>query len=191
MSGDLTTLANAKEYLGLTNTVNDSLISRLISAASNFMQTWMSRTIALQTYNDVRNGMNGNRMVLLNQPIVSIISLGINGLVVPVRPPLGPGASIPPPFGFTFDDTSIMLTGYLFCQGFQNVYITYTAGFATTPPDIEQACIDMIGDWFKYKDRIGKNSEGIEGQTISFLNPEISARCLSVLQTYKRVTPVY
>ncbi len=199
MSGDLTTLANLEEYLGLTvppltnppSAATESMLSRLISAASNYMQTWMSRTIALQSYSEVRNGINGNRIVLKESPIVSVQSLNINGTVVPVRPPLGPGASIPPPWGYVNDDISIMLTGYRFCQGYQNIYVVYTAGYATTPPDIEQACIDLIGDWFKYRDRIGKASEGIEGQTISFLNPAISARALGVMQTYKRVYPVY
>lgn len=189
---DLTTLAEVKEYLGITTTTTDSLLSRLISASSAYMQSWMSRTIAQQTYNETRNGLGGNVMVLINQPIISVASVIVNGINIVARPPLGPGASTGYGFGFNFDDTRIFLSGgATFCKGFANVNVTYDAGFATVPPDLDQACVEMVGDWFKYRDRIGKLSEGIEGQTISFARDQIPPRVLGVLATYKRVAPVY
>jgi len=162
--------------------------------------------------------------------------------------------------GFTFDDISIYLSGYVFANGYQNVTVSYDAGFliadepqtipatapyvcttmarwaasdqgvkyASTgeqfvrvanapgvaqyayvdsvytfnladagldvlisygyvPYDLEQACIDMIGDWFKYQARIGVLTQAIEQQTITFVNAALPARTLGVLQQYKRV----
>jgi hypothetical protein len=169
--------------------VSDSLLSRLISAASAYMQAWMSRTIALTTYSETRNGVGGQRLPLVNTPVVSVASLLINGAAIPVRPPLGAG-STNAPGGYVNDDMSIMVCGWSFCRGFQNITINYNAGFATTPPDIEQACIDIVGEWFRYMARIGKLSEGIEGQTITFTNAQVPPRALGVMQTYKRVYPV-
>ncbi len=132
-------------------------------------------------------------MTLRNYPILSVTSLSINGLAVQPRPPLAPSTTNG---GYVFDDTRIMLDGVYgdpfraycgFVKGFQNIAIVYSAGFATTPADLEQACIDMIGDWFKYRDRIGQVSMGIEGQTISFVNVSIPARTQGVLNQYKRV----
>lgn len=193
MSGDLTTLPEVKQYLGIPDavTTQDALLSRLISAASQYMQSWMSRVIALQTYNEVRNGMGGQTMVLLNQPIVSVASLTVDGVVIPPRPPLGPTAATGYGFGFVFDDTRLFLSGARFGQGMQNVSVVYDAGFATVPPDLDQACIEMVGDLLKYKDRIGQNSMSIEGQSISFNVQPIPQRVQGVLATYKRVTPVY
>ena len=62
--------------------------------------------------------------------------------------------------------------------------------YAMVPAELEQACVDMIGDWFRYKDRTGKLSEGIEGQTITFVNTAIPARTQGVLNQYKKVAPV-
>jgi len=62
--------------------------------------------------------------------------------------------------------------------------------YAMVPFDVEQATIDTIGDWFKYVDRIGKISTGIEQQQTTFTNTAIPVRALSAIQQYKRVTPV-
>lgn len=198
-AGDLTTLDNVKGWLGLSvppagtaaPTYIDTLLTRLIAAASAFIQIQISRTIALQAYTEVRNGYGTAQMMLKNVPIVTLTSLSINGIAIQARPALGPGATTGPGGGYTFDDQIIYLSGYEFCRGAQNVSVAYTAGYADTPPDLEQACIDMIGDWFRYRDRIGKLSEGIEGQTISFTNSDIPARSRGVLLGYKRVTPVF
>jgi hypothetical protein len=186
---DLTTLANVKEWLGQQNvTANDALLSRLISACSEYMQTLMSRTIALSSYAEIRNGMGMDAMMVKNTPLVSVAALTIDGVAIPPRPALGPASS---GYGYTFDDQVVYLSGYRFNWGRQNVTISYDAGFATTPPDLEQACIDIIGDWFKYRDRIGKSSESIEGQSISFANQQIPVRTMGVILAYKRVSPVY
>lgn len=193
MTTDLTTLPEVKEYLGIPplQTTNDALLSRLITASSAYMESLMSRTIALQTYTEVRNGLGGQSMVLFNQPIVSVAALMIDGVTIPPRPPLGPGAITGYGFGYNFDDTRLFVSGVQFCRGFQNVVCMYTGGFATVPPDLDQACIEMVGDWYKYRDRIGKLSEGIEGQTISFARDQIPPRVLGVILTYKRVAPIY
>jgi len=62
--------------------------------------------------------------------------------------------------------------------------------YGYVPFDLEQAAVDMIGDWFKYRDRIGVLSQGIEQQTITFVNAAITARAQGVLNQYRRVAPV-
>jgi hypothetical protein len=182
---DLTTLANVKEWLGMNNiTASDALISRLISACSAYMQTAMSRDIAVATYNEKRNGMGQDSMMLKETPIVTVNSLTIDGAAIPPQTGLVTG-------GYLYDDQMVYLAGYRFNWGRQNVIVNYVGGYATTPPDIEQACIDIIGDWFKYRERIGKTSEGIEGQSITFVNQSIPARAMGVILAYKRVSPVY
>jgi len=62
--------------------------------------------------------------------------------------------------------------------------------YAYIPFDLEQAAVDMIGDWFVYRTRIGRTSEAIEGQSITFVNVPIPARAQGVMNQYRRVTPV-
>ena len=57
-TGDLTTLATMKAYLSppLVTTTDDALLSRLVTAASGFIQSWLNRAIASASYSETRNG---------------------------------------------------------------------------------------------------------------------------------------
>lgn len=179
--------------------ITDNLLSRLISAVSASVQSWLGRTIASATYTETRNGNNSDRMPLMNFPVLSVTSLVINGQTIPQRPPLGSGytATITGmlPLGWVNDQYMIYVdSGQPGCAGFpkgiQNVVITYSAGYASTPLDVEQAVIDIIGDLMKYMQRIGKTSQGIEGQTTAFVNTAMPVRAQQALFQYKQVAPV-
>lgn len=62
--------------------------------------------------------------------------------------------------------------------------------YAYVPFDIEQACIDMMGDWFVYRSRIGTLSKAIENQSITYTNTPMTSRARGVLDQYKRVAPI-
>src|SRR5579875_3868416 len=102
-TGDLTTLANVKSYLSppLTTTADDALLSRLITAASQFIESWLNRTIASAAYTDTRNGTGGTRLFLRNRPVTAVSSLTIDGVAI--------AASDPPPLaaGYLFDHSSV------------------------------------------------------------------------------------
>lgn len=245
--------------------VTDPILQRLISAVSGYIQAWLNRTIANADYVELRNGIGGSRMLTKQFPITSVAGVTVNGLPIQARPTLAPVMTYVSAGGYVFDDLSVMLSGYCFWPGYQNVTLEYAAGFliadeaqripadpgpytlttlahwsagdrgvtyaadgialvkvtgapnvgeyavdgsvytfnaadagvsvlisyAYVPFEIEQAAIDMIGDWFKYKDRIGELSKGIEGQTISFANSAITARAQGVLNQYKSVAPIF
>ncbi len=68
----------------------------------------------------------------------------------------------------------------------RSVALTYSF----TPSDIEQAVIELVGEWFKRKDRIGQNSVNLQsGSTISFSTRDMSPAVRSMLQPYMRVVP--
>ena len=189
---DLTTLPNVKAWLNISDTQNDALLTRLISEASEFAESWCSRSFNLATYIESRNGLGGQIMVMLNQPIASVSSVMVSGLSVPAQPPYGqPVTTSGPPGGYVFDASRIMLYGYWFARGFQNVVVNYTAGYTTPPYDLEQAVIDIVGAQFKYRSRIGKVSEGLEQQTTVFSQAQVPPMALARLQTYKQVAPIY
>jgi hypothetical protein len=69
---DLTTLANVKGWLGVTATTDDALLTRLISAASDYVQKWLNRTIAVQPYTETRDGTGGYVLPLSNYPVSAV-----------------------------------------------------------------------------------------------------------------------
>ena len=67
----LTTLANFKEYIGLSGTDNDDLISNLISRATSAIQKHCDRDFISTTYRELHDG-GGREIFLENYPIISV-----------------------------------------------------------------------------------------------------------------------
>lgn len=185
-AGDLTTLANVKAYLSppLTTTNDDALLARLITASSGFIQAWLNRTIAQSDYAEMRNGAGGMRLFLRNRPVVAVASLMIDGIAI--------ARSGPPPnaAGYLFDDSSLYLVGHVFAKGMQNVVVQYTAGYAVTPPEIEQACIALVALRYKERDRIGQASKNLAGEVVSFQQKDMPADVATQLDQYRNVVPL-
>ena len=174
--------------------ISDPQLSGLITRVSSFIEAWLNRSVSLANYVENHNGNGAQVMMLDNYPISSVNALTVDGITIPPRPPLGAnyGGAYTfngSPGGYVFDDDSIMISGGCFTRGMQNVTVSYTAGYATTPPFIEQAAIDTIGDFFRYIDRIGKTSQAIETQSTQFTNTPIPVRALEQLRQFKRVHP--
>ena len=185
-AGDLTTLANVKAYLSppLATTADDALLSRLITAASQFIQSWLNRTIASASYTDTRNGTGGMRLFLRNRPVTAIASVTVDGVAIAASSPAPTGA------GYLFDDSSVYLVGHCFTKGVQNVVIQYSAGYAAVPPEIEQACIAFVVLRYKERDRIGQVSKNLAGEVVSFQQKDMPPDVATLLDQYRNVVPV-
>jgi hypothetical protein len=69
----------------------------------------------------------------------------------------------------------------------QGVLISY--GY--TPHDLYQACVELVGERYKYKDRIGTASKTLGGQeTVSFSLKDLSDAIRLMLNPYRNVVPV-
>jgi hypothetical protein len=162
-STDLTTLTNAKAWLGINASTDDVLLARLITAVSGFVQRWLNRNIASQSYTEHRDGMGygeGRRvMVLANYPVTAISSLTVDGIAIPASPDNGDLQA-----GYGFDDGSIWLSassayassfwpnGYQFARGRRNVVVSYTAGYlisgeAATVPSSSAYTVTTARPW--------------------------------------------
>jgi hypothetical protein len=262
------TTANGTYTGGAVVSITDPILSRLITACSRYIQNWLNRTIASATYIETRNGLGTSMMALDNFPVLNVTMVTVDGISIPPRPPLGAALSGSytfngTPGGYVFSDIAVMIANGVFCRGYQNVVISYSAGFqvsneaqtvpadpgpytlttigywsagnrgvrypngavltqvttptvageysvdgstytfsagdagadvllsyAYVPPDVEQAAVDTVGDWFKYIDRVGKTSQAIENQSTQFTNIPLPTRAKDVLQQYKKVAPI-
>lgn len=125
-AGDLTTLENVKTWLNTGNAAypggSDKILSLLVTNASSFVVSYLSRGYGVQTQTETYNGAGTDRIMLRTHPIISIGSLIVGQNAV--NPRSNPGA-----FGYAFDDTQIYIDGWAeFPCGIQNVKVTYTAG---------------------------------------------------------------
>src|SRR5437879_12425479 len=120
---DLTTLTDVKAWLQIGQNpfpaTDDVLLTRLIAAASQFIQSWLNRQIAAADWLELRDGTGGQLMVLANSPVTAILSLSIDGLNIPPAPTDGGFAA-----GYSFTSTELALRGYVFTRRPQNVLAT-------------------------------------------------------------------
>ena len=134
--GDLTTLAHVKAWLGAGAQPlpgsDDALLRRLISAASRFVQNWLGREIASQTYAETLDGNGNTAMLLRHWPVTAVAALSIDGMSIPAAapPPHGNGYLLQPWDGISeAGPQQLALVGYAYHRRRQNVAVTYTAGY--------------------------------------------------------------
>jgi hypothetical protein len=176
---DLTTLANAKQWLNVSTSTDDALLTRLVSSASDYIQAWLNRDLSEISYSSYLDGTGGIRMMFRNYPVTAITKVQVDNIVI--LPSVG---GTP---GYVFTDTSLTLIGYRFTQGYSNVFLQYTAGFPTVPREIEQACIELVSLRYRERDRIGLVSKGLAGETITYTQKEFTNAIEGTLQQYRRV----
>src|SRR4051812_8078465 len=188
--GDLTTLGEVKAWLqtgqaAFPNT-DDALLARLITAASQFIQKWLNRNIASADWCEVRNGTGGQLLTFGNFPVTAVLSLSIDGLAIPPAPNDGRYGA-----GYVFSPTELALRGYVFTRRPQNVAITYTAGYPAIPPDIAQACVDLVCLRYRERTHIGEMSRATGGsETVTYSQRDMSEHVKLLLSQYRLVTPV-
>ena len=186
---DLTTLADVKAWLQTGANpfpaTDDALIQRLVTAASQFIQSWLNRQIAAADWLELRDGTGGQLLVLANSPVRAVLSLTIDGLAIPPAPTDGGFAA-----GYSFTPTKLALRGYVFTRRPQNVIVTYTAGYPTTPPDIAQAAIELACQRYRERSRIGEVAKALGGgETVTFSQKDMSEDVRTALLPYRLATP--
>jgi hypothetical protein len=192
--GDLCALADVTAWLQTGQNpfpaVDDALLTRLITAASRFIESWLDRRIAPSDWIEIRDGNGGQRLAFANVPVSAVWSVSIDGLAIPPTPAAG-GITGGFGAGYVFSPTELALRGYVFTRRAQNVSVTYTAGYASVPPDIAQACIELVCQRYRERSRIGEVSKALmSGETVTFSQKDMSDDVKTLLAQYRAVAPV-
>ena len=188
--GDLTTLSDVKAWLATGAapfpSTDDALLTRLVTAASQFIETWLHRPVLSADWQELRDGTGGQRLVFANFPVTAVLSLTIDGLSIPPAP--NDGGFAP---GYSFTATELALRGYVFTRRAQNVVVAYTAGYGSVPLDIAQACIELVCQRYKERSRIGEvaKSRGTS-ETVTFSQKDLSDSVKTILAQYRAPAPV-
>lgn len=135
---DLVTLAQAYAWLSITPGTDDTNLQLAISAYSQLITDFCSRPFVLTTFNEVYDGRDMPRLILRNYPVTQVTSLTIFG-----TPQVAATSAYGP--GYVFNGRILdLLGGDVFTRGQQNVAITYQAGFASIPYNVQMACLDWL-----------------------------------------------
>jgi len=92
--------------------------------------------------------------------------------------------------GYSFSQTQISVRSYMFGCGTQNVVIAYTAGYPITPPEIAQACIELVALRYRERTRIGEVSKSLGGaETVTYSQKDLSDGIKTLLATIPSCYP--
>lgn len=196
MADSLAGLADVKTWLSVTTNADDTLLTGLIAAGSAMILQYLNRpSILSRSISEKYSGVGGTRMVLRSWPVTAIASLSIDGVAVSA-------AASPTANGYLASDLydgvgpgaicEIALNSAAFTRGRFNVAVTYTAGYAAVPSDVKQACVELCGEVYKYRPRIGEISRALPGGggTATFSIVDLSPRVKMMLSSYRAVVPV-
>ena len=183
---DLTTLDNVKAWLPdfASVTAYDTLLSRLITAASQAVCVYTGRMgFDVESYSELYDGRARPFIMLRQWPALTVTSVFASACYQPLACTLEPvvaggGAQ------------KLMLNEGRFPYGVSNVTVSYTAGYAATPADVEQAVIELVGERFRARERIGLTAKTLGGQeTTAFATKPFNDTIAALLQPYRRVCP--
>jgi hypothetical protein len=204
--GDLTTLGDVKSWLQTGQnafpTTDDALLTRLITAASQLIQTWLNRQITSQDWIEMRDGL-GNllgpsdvRYQFAAFPVTAVSRVVVDGIVIPAIPTPAQSATaavgtIAAQSGYLFTPTQLVIRGYAVPRKAGCVSVQYTAGYAEPPADLSQACIELVALRYRERGRIGEVTKAIGGgQTVSYSQKDMSDSIKTLIQQYRRVAPI-
>lgn len=178
-------LDDVKSWLGITTAVADDLLTKLLDAATAFINEQIGRPNGLWStaYSEEYHGHNNHRLMLRNWPVTSVALVQMNGQTVPKSTAYGVSGWVVDPG----QRSLLMRGGDVFAWGTLNVTVSYVAGYAAIPADLQQACIELVG--FKYKTRdttaAGWVSKSLAGETVSFSQRDMSSAVKTTLNAYK------
>ena len=178
---DLCTLADVKEFLGLTVSTDDTLLTSLISAESEFIQNYLNRQLGIQQYTEQFSGIGKTRHKLRNYPCTAVTSVTIDGQAIPVTTSSNVA-------GYMAIEDNIVLFGYAFSNGNYNCIVVYSAGAYPTL-DVTRACVELVATKYREKDRLGLASKGLAGETTSYVTAAMPKHVESILKNYKKYVP--
>ena len=183
-AGDLTDLDTVRSWLGVTTSATHSLLCGLITAVSTFITNYLGRQILTGDYAETYRGNGQSLMLLRNFPITAVASVGFAG-----RTLVTPAAPLTLTSGYLFDDRILKLIGHRFPLG-RPVVVSYTAGYATTPPDIAQAAVELVGEAYRRRDRIGVASKTLGGQeVVAYSLKDMNDTARALLAPYQVLAP--
>lgn len=144
LSYSLCSLSDVKESLGISGTSQDNLIKRMINRATLNIETYCNLArdhhFKETTYTDeVYRGSGSDQLNLLMRPISDITSFQVHDAYNPSASYSSVDSDL------YYEDLSTGTINLLYDQNtsYGSYRVSYTAGYATIPADLAEACVAL------------------------------------------------
>ena len=156
----LVQLATAKSYLGITDTASDTEITRMIDAASEYLEQSCGRVFSQTTHTQTVISDGSGSVFLTNAPI-AFPNYGIDSWVKVSDVLLSEDD-----FRVYVDRGEIEFV--LSVPSCAPIEVQYRGGYSTIPADIVQACLEMIAVFYNKTIAKGVTRETLGSATIQY-----------------------
>jgi hypothetical protein len=175
----------ATAYLG-----PDFMLQGLITRVSNTLCQMIGRdNLIARDITETRDG-GAYGIFLRHGPVNSITSVSVGGVLIPL--------SVAGSYGYVVNagDGSIIIPGFGFSRGYQNVTVTYNAGYQPGGQEmqmLEQACLDTIALWWKRRGHIDQASFAapMGAGTIAYVQLDFPQNVKTVIAQLKSTAVVF
>lgn len=171
-SYDLVSLAQVKEHLEISNADQDSYLSTLIERVTGYVEARTNRKLYTRTYTDELYDGSGTSVLRLKEwPITSVTAVSfldsqtsttwtsqsLTYLVIDKET----------------ERSIVFRDGTVFPQDFQNVKLSFVAGFTTLPVQLVGETLRFLTLLHRLKDKQLEYVDSVSamGQTTRFVNP--------------------
>ena len=176
-AGDLTTLAKVKLYLDLKMQDADPLLQQLITSSSAWIKNTLNRDVTQASYTQSFDGRGGKAICLPQYPVTAVSSVSVDGVALAAS-------------DFVATDYGVELTSGNFPRGAGRVTVAWTAGYATIPADLDQACVELVAWRYKEIPNLKTSSKIIGGENINFQTTAMPSQVEQLLRQWRKVVPV-
>jgi len=179
----IATLAQFKQYLGITGTSQDTILQLLIDSSNSMINSYIGRIIEADDYIEYVNGNAQREILLQNYPVNTLTSIEKNiwDLETPVWEIVEPTW-----YKLSPKEWKIFLV-YPLTRGFQNYKITYNAWYDPVPAELTLASLKIASKYYNTRTSDGVASESVNGDSISFETTEIPSDVLVILNNYRDI----
>ena len=185
----LSTLAQAKLFLGITDTDNDNLIITLINSATDWLEKQFGgRRMKLTSYVELYDGNGSPDLFLRNFEVKTITSIELRTSNSPET------FEVVDAGNYVVDKKigRVNLGSSIFEKGVQNYRVTYEAGFdfATDgiPSDLQLLCDMVISKTFNLRKSEGISSESLGAYSVTYIEDAVKGdeEIRSMIASYKK-----
>ncbi len=162
---NIVTLSEVKTYLNITAVNLDAYLNAQIPEVSKYLEDVIGGAIAVDNFTETLNG-SGSDIIVINKPPINSVSL----LQYRITPRDAFQDLLPNNFATDVQiDVSNPYYVYLysigFPFGFQNIKITYNAGYTIIPNVFKRVAIEMISEQLS-ESKMGTGRVGISSKSL-------------------------
>lgn len=183
---DLCTVQDVRLYSpNVQGAQTDPLLAELVTSESATIESYCERWIRDREVDIVQTfSGEGSRLIAVPAyPITSVASVIVDGVAWPRTT-----SSTQP--GYTFSERFLIAPLMGFPRGWQNVQVTYRAGYAleTVPPPLKQACIELVDLRLQERKRQGVSGRTVGGEQVSYMDKDLPSSIKERLRSFVSVT---